>query len=215
MPYRADVETMATEPGTRAGARATALTGEAIGAGVGAIAGARLGLGIREEEARYYEEEVRSGRTLVAGHADGRYADARSVRRRYGAYDIQTREAGGLTYEGAPAGSSLSTTDPMARPEMSPEHGAYASAQPPGVTAGVGERWEDALPRYRSRWERYEQVCLRRRGGAAARVPAPQLGRGRAGAAARLGTARPGAALAPGGRCRAGAWPDMRGGARR
>jgi hypothetical protein len=170
-------------PFIAAGAFATALTGAAIGAGVGAIAGALIGLGIPEEEARYYEEEVRGGRTLVAVRADGRYDEAQSVLRRYGAYDIQTREAGGLTYEGATAGSPLTTTDPMARPDLSPERGAYASVQPAGVTAGVGERWEDALPRYRSqweqrhrgegeRWERYEQVYAY--GWAAARRPEHQ-----------------------------------------
>ncbi|MBX5493300.1 MAG: hypothetical protein IRZ14_19285 [Chloroflexi bacterium] len=161
-------------PFIAAGALATALTGAAIGAGVGAIAGALIGLGIPEEEARYYESEVRGGRTLVTVRADGRYDEAQSLLRRHGAYDIQTREAAGLTHEGATTASPLTATDPMARPAMSPEATAYATAQPP-ATAGTppdvieaqrvnrteelerrpatSERWEDAQPRLRALWE--------------------------------------------------------------
>src|ERR687886_1241474 len=46
-------------PFIAAGAFATALGGTAIGAGVGAIAGALIGMGLPEDEARYYEQEVR------------------------------------------------------------------------------------------------------------------------------------------------------------
>src|SRR5204862_18902 len=63
-------------PFIAAGALGTALTGAALGAGVGAIAGALIGMGIPEEEAKYYENEVRGGRTLVTVRAEGRYAEA-------------------------------------------------------------------------------------------------------------------------------------------
>src|SRR5690348_16572706 len=42
-------------PFIAAGALGTALAGAAVGAGVGAVAGALIGLGIPEEEAKYYE----------------------------------------------------------------------------------------------------------------------------------------------------------------
>src|SRR5919199_3758103 len=78
-------------PFIAAGALGAALTGAAVGAGVGAIAGALIGLGIPEEEAGYYEDEVRGGRTLVTVRTDGRYEEARELLREHGAYDIQDR----------------------------------------------------------------------------------------------------------------------------
>jgi hypothetical protein len=80
-------------PFLAAGAFATALAGAAVGAGVGAIAGALIGMGIPEEEARYYEQEARSGRTLVTVRNAGRSDEARTIMQRHGAYDFQTREA--------------------------------------------------------------------------------------------------------------------------
>jgi uncharacterized protein (TIGR02271 family) len=90
-------------PFIAAGAFATALGGAAIGAGVGAVAGALAGMGVPKEEAEYYEGEVKSGRTLVAVRAEGRYDEAQRLLRQYGAYDIESRGAasggavGGLT----------------------------------------------------------------------------------------------------------------------
>jgi uncharacterized protein (TIGR02271 family) len=78
-------------PFIAAGAFGAALTGAAVGAGVGAIAGALIGLGIPEDEATYYEGEVRGGRTLVTVRADGRYDEAREIMRDHGAYDIEDR----------------------------------------------------------------------------------------------------------------------------
>jgi uncharacterized protein (TIGR02271 family) len=79
-------------PFIAAGALGAALTGAAIGAGVGAIAGALVGMGLPEDEAKYYEDEVRGGRTLVTVRADGRYDEARDILREYGAYDIEDRD---------------------------------------------------------------------------------------------------------------------------
>ena len=58
--------------------------------GVGAIAGALVGMGIPEEEAKYYEGEVKSGRTLVTVRADGRSAEATQLLRLHGAYDMES-----------------------------------------------------------------------------------------------------------------------------
>src|SRR5215207_8843920 len=80
-------------PFIAAGAFATALGGAAIGAGVGAVAGALIGMGIPQEEAKYYEGEAKAGRTLVTVRADGRYADAQRLLREYGAYDVESRHA--------------------------------------------------------------------------------------------------------------------------
>jgi hypothetical protein len=86
-------------PVIAAGAIATALVGMAAGAAVGAIAGALVAMGIPAEEAAWYENEARGGRTLVAVKADGRYDEAQRILRRYGAYDVQTREKVGTSGE--------------------------------------------------------------------------------------------------------------------
>jgi hypothetical protein len=59
-------------------------------AAVGTLVGALVGLGVPEEEARYYEGEVTAGRTLVTVQPDGRHTEADNILRRNGAYDMQT-----------------------------------------------------------------------------------------------------------------------------
>jgi hypothetical protein len=53
-------------------------------------------MGIPEEDARYYETEFRSGRTLVTVQATGRANEALAILRRHGAYDATTRSTGSL-----------------------------------------------------------------------------------------------------------------------
>ncbi len=91
-------------PFLAAGALASALVGVAVGAGAGAIAGALVDLGVPDADARWYEQEVRSGRTLVAVRAGDRAAAARDVLRRYGADDIEARraQASAEPYRGMP-----------------------------------------------------------------------------------------------------------------
>lgn len=98
-------------PFIAAGAFATALGGAALGAGIGAIAGALAGMGVPKDEAEYYEGEVKSGRTLVAVRANGRYAEAQSVLRQHGAYDIESRDTGSATARADPAASSARAAD--------------------------------------------------------------------------------------------------------
>jgi uncharacterized membrane protein len=75
-------------PFVAAGALATALAGAAIGAGLGAVAGALVGMGVPEKDAKYYEQEVRNGRSLVA--VRGRRADeAHDIMHEFGGYDAQ------------------------------------------------------------------------------------------------------------------------------
>jgi len=54
------------------------------GAAVGGVVGALVGLGVPEEEARYYESEFHAGRTLVTARAPGRYEEASAILRRHG-----------------------------------------------------------------------------------------------------------------------------------
>ena len=69
-----------------AGILAAAAGGLAAGAAAGGIVGALVGMAIPEEEARYYQGEVETGRTLVTIKADGRYNEAIDILRSNGAY---------------------------------------------------------------------------------------------------------------------------------
>jgi hypothetical protein len=72
------------------GLLASVLASAAGGAAAGGVIGALIGLGVPEEEARYYEGEFKAGRTLVTVKADGRSAEAESILRTCGAYDMQS-----------------------------------------------------------------------------------------------------------------------------
>ena len=100
-----------------AGALGAALTGLAVGAGVGAIAGALVGIGVPEDEAAWYEQEVRGGRALVSVLARDRRDEARAILRRFGAYDVGDRRA--ATEDGPPLqiqGTTPLTNDYVERP---------------------------------------------------------------------------------------------------
>jgi hypothetical protein len=58
---------------------ASLIASAAAGAIAGGILGSLIGLGIPEDEARFYEQEFQSGRTLVTVQADSRYDDAQAV----------------------------------------------------------------------------------------------------------------------------------------
>jgi hypothetical protein len=62
-------------------------------AAAGLLVGALIGLGVPEEEARFYESEFTAGRTVVTVKPEGRNAEAESVLRSCGAYDMQTSAA--------------------------------------------------------------------------------------------------------------------------
>jgi len=72
------------------GALAAILANAAGGAALGGLLGGLIGLGVPEDEASFYETEFKSGRTIVAVRADGRYDDAMAVMRRNGGYDRST-----------------------------------------------------------------------------------------------------------------------------
>jgi len=72
------------------GALAAVLASAAGGAAIVGILGALIGLGIPEEEAHYYENEFKSGRTIITVKAEGRYDEAMSILRRCGGWDRST-----------------------------------------------------------------------------------------------------------------------------
>ena len=76
-----------------AGILAATVGGAAAGAAAGGLLGGLTGLGVSEEDAKYYEDEFKSGRTIVAVKAEGRYDEAATLLRAQGAYDIESRGA--------------------------------------------------------------------------------------------------------------------------
>ncbi len=107
-------------PAVAGGVLASVLASAAGGAAVAGIVGALIGLGIPEEEARYYEGEVKAGRTLVTVKADGRYDEVRALFRRFGGYDMRgAAEATGTsaTKTGSTAATAAGRAAPAARAE--------------------------------------------------------------------------------------------------
>ena len=60
------------------------LASAGAGAAVGTVIGGLVGLGIPEDDAAYYEGELKSGRTLVTVDAGARYAEAQNIIRQHG-----------------------------------------------------------------------------------------------------------------------------------
>ena len=77
--------------GLLASALAGAATGAVAGGVAGGVSGALVGLGIPEDEAKYYDEQFREGRTLMTVRADERYNDASDIIRRRRGHDFETR----------------------------------------------------------------------------------------------------------------------------
>lgn len=69
------------------GTLGTVLLNAAGGAAIAGIAGALIGWGVPEEDAGFYENEVKSGRYLVTVDAGSRAAEARDVMYRRGGFD--------------------------------------------------------------------------------------------------------------------------------
>lgn len=67
------------------------LASAAGGAAVAGLAGALVGMGIPEDEANYYENEFRSGRTIVTVKTTTRQDEARAILSRSSGYDMESR----------------------------------------------------------------------------------------------------------------------------
>ena len=76
-----------------AGPIAAALISAASGAAAGGLLGALTGLGLSEEDSKYYESELHSGRTLVTVHAEDRADLAWDILLQHGAYTRETATA--------------------------------------------------------------------------------------------------------------------------
>jgi hypothetical protein len=79
-------------PAIAGGILTAVLGGAAIGAVAGGLIGALTNMGVPENEARFYQDELQAGRTLVTVQAGDRYDEALAILRRNGAYDATTRQ---------------------------------------------------------------------------------------------------------------------------
>ena len=118
------------------------LGGAAVGAAAGGLMGALVGsMGVPEEEARYYDQEFRSGRTIVTVKADGRYDEAQRILRQYDAYDV-TSQPGAAGATTAQMGVGASTTGRATTAGATAQTGAAAQT---GATEGTVQLREEEL----------------------------------------------------------------------
>jgi hypothetical protein len=81
-------------PAIAAGTLGVILSNAAAGAGIVGLAGALIGAGIPEHEAKYYQDELESGRIIITVTAGkNRIGQAATILFRSGAYDMTTRDA--------------------------------------------------------------------------------------------------------------------------
>lgn len=73
------------------GILASTLTGAAVGTAAGGVSGALVGMGIPDEEAKYYDSEFKQGRTLMTVKSSDKYDLAGDTIRRGGGWDWDTR----------------------------------------------------------------------------------------------------------------------------
>jgi len=118
------------------GILATTLGGAAIGAAAGGILGSLVGMGVPEEEARYYQTEFESGRMLVTVQAEGRFDEARDILYRSGAYDVDRRTGTTGTVSGMHP-DDWTTYSPRYHQNWTTHYGTG------------GGTWEDFEPGYR------------------------------------------------------------------
>ena len=135
------------------GILAATLGGAAVGAAAGGLLGALTGMGIPEEEARFYENEFQAGRTIVTVQAGNRQQEALDILRRNGAYNATTRPTQTGAFTPGTMGTTSTTSTTMGT-TTTPTYGTQGSTMgyTPGAQ-GTSARWEDVAPSYRSNWQ--------------------------------------------------------------
>jgi len=152
-------------PVIAAGAFATALTGAAVGAGIGAVAGALIGMGIPEEEAKWYDERVQAGGWLVTVNAPARYDEARRILLENGGRDYETATSASSTqYRSWEETSPTFQSDYQRQYGSDARYGEYEPAHRYGYEAygrgsqsGTTRTWSESEPELRRDWESRNQ----------------------------------------------------------
>jgi len=132
-------------PVIAAGILSTILGGAAVGAAAGGMLGALMGLGIPEDEARYYQSEFEAGRVIITVKASERWEEADRILRSHGAYDVHQGPTVDL---GSPARRSYD--DGISLGDSLIDHGSEAHS------------WDYVAPTYRDAWERQHGMSGRR-----------------------------------------------------
>jgi hypothetical protein len=128
-------------PAVAGGILATALTGGAIGAVAGGLLGALTGLGVPEEEARFYQQEFEAGRVVVTVQAGNRAQEALSILQRYGAYQASKRAASVPMQPATTSTRRWEDERPYYQTNWQQRYGTQ------------GGRWEDQESAYQFGWE--------------------------------------------------------------
>jgi adenosine/AMP kinase len=84
-------------PAIAAGTLGVVLSNAAAGAGIAGLVGALVGAGIPEDEAKYYQEELEAGRTIVTINAAGRADEVTAILHRCGGYDTSSQKSAALS----------------------------------------------------------------------------------------------------------------------
>ncbi len=92
------------------GVLAAALGFGAAGAMTGGLIGAFYGLGVSEDEARFYEKQFHAGKAIVSVHPRGRDAEASTILQRHGGYSMPGVPDGAYERLTENSGVSASTT---------------------------------------------------------------------------------------------------------
>ena len=102
-------------PAIVAGTLGTILTNAVGGAAALGLAGALVGWGISEDDAKYYEGEVKAGRFLVTVDAGDRKDEAWAVLNKHGGYNREGAAAAKTGRRAAKAADTTATTDEAGR----------------------------------------------------------------------------------------------------
>lgn len=80
-------------PAVAGGVLAATLGGVVLGAAAGGLIGTFTGMGIEEQDAQFYQQELEAGRTIVTIKSSTSLDEALAILRRNGAYDAKTHVA--------------------------------------------------------------------------------------------------------------------------
>jgi hypothetical protein len=147
-------------PVLAAGALAGVLGGAAVGAAAGGAIGALVGMGVPEEDARYYDQEFRSGRTIVSVQANNRAPEARQILEQFGGRfrEPAATTTGAAEYRGPSAAyetTAMGTGASAGAGTTATPMGTGLPNQPQGRVSDVGtsRTWDEARPTYQQDWE--------------------------------------------------------------
>lgn len=82
-------------PAIAGGTLAAILSSAAAGAAAAGLGGTLIGLGLSKDEADYYDQEFKAGRTVVTVTAKGREIEAEAILSQFGGYDISHESGAG------------------------------------------------------------------------------------------------------------------------